>query len=304
MNRTDRLLAIVLELQGRGRVRAEDLARQLEVSKRTIYRDVLALNEAGVPIISAPGQGYTLMSGYFLPPLHFSVEEAVMLLLGSDVVAQAFEAGPAGSAARKLRAVLSEDVRGEVQFLYDSLRLVQREPEELHGKVRMLRQTIAERRTVEFIYHKPHAEQEIRQADPHGLFRLNLVWLLAAFDHARVEFRTFRLDRIEDLKVLPGQFRRQPHFKLERDETREGRELTIQAFFDPEVRREVRHNLSYYVTQTQDTPDGLLVTLRVRAAEEVLPWLLSWGSRVRVLEPASVQAQLIRAAQDILRKYA
>ncbi|MFB9991549.1 helix-turn-helix transcriptional regulator [Deinococcus oregonensis] len=304
MNRTDRLLAIVLELQGRGRVRAEDLARQLDVSKRTIYRDVLALNEAGVPIISAPGQGYTLMPGYFLPPLHFSVEEAVMLLLGSDVVAQAFDASSVVSAARKLNAVLGEDVRGEVQFLYDNLRLVQRDPEELHGKVRTLRQTIAERRTVEFTYHKPHAEQEVRQVDPHGLFRLNLVWLLAAFDHARAEFRIFRLDRIEDLKVLPGQFRRQPHFKLERDETREGRGLTVQAFFDPEVAREVKHNLSYYVTQAQDTPDGLLVTLQVRTAEEVLPWLLSWGSRVRVLKPTSVQAQLIRAAHEILGRYA
>ncbi|THF66696.1 YafY family transcriptional regulator [Deinococcus sp. Arct2-2] len=271
MNRTDRLLAIVLELQGRGRVRAEDLARQLDVSKRTIYRDVLALNEAGVPIISAPGQGYTLMPGYFLPPLHFSVEEAVMLLLGSDVVAQAFDSGSALSAARKLNAVFGEDVRGEVQFLYENLRLVQRAPQDLHGKVRTLRQTIAERRTAEFTYHKPQAEQETRQVDPHGLFRLNQVWLLAAFDHARAEFRTFRLDRIEDLKVLPEQFRRQPHFKLERDETRERRELTVQALFDPEVAREVKNNLSYYVTQTQDTSDGLLVTLQVRTAEETLP---------------------------------
>ncbi len=304
MNRTDRLLAIVLELQGRDRVTAADLAHTFEATKRTIYRDVLALNEAGVPIISAPGQGYTLMPGYFLPPLHFSVEEAVMLLLGSDVVAQAFEAGPAKSAARKLNAVLGEAVRDEVQFLYENLRLVQRAPEDLYGKVRTLRQTIAERRTVEFTYHKPHTEEEARQVDPHGLFQLNLVWLLVAFDHARADLRTFHLNRIEDLKVLPRQFRRQPHFKLERDETREGRELIVQALFDPEVAREVKNNLSYYVTQTQDTPDGLLVTLQMRTAEEVLPWLLSWGSRVRVLEPTALQTQLIRAAHDILERYA
>lgn len=308
MNRTDRLLAIVLELQGRGRARAEDLARQLDVSRRTIYRDVLALNEAGVPIVSLPGQGYTLMPGYFLPPLRFSVEEAVMLLLGSDVVAQAFDAGlagAAGSAARKIGAVLAEDVRREVQFLRDNLRLVQRDPggEATLALLRVLRQATLERRTVEFRYHKPQAAEETRQVDPHGLFRLNTVWLLAAFDHARAEFRHFRLDRIEGLRVLPGKFERQPHFRLERDETREGRELVVRALFDPEVTRLVGQNLSYYVTRTQETPDGLLVTLHARAVEEVLPWLLSWGGRVRVLEPTFVQARLREAAQEILARH-
>ena len=58
MNRTDRLLALVLELQGRDRVTADELARTFEVTKRTIYRDIAALNESGVPVVSAAGQGY------------------------------------------------------------------------------------------------------------------------------------------------------------------------------------------------------------------------------------------------------
>jgi len=69
MNRTDRLLAIVLELQGKGRQRAEDLAATFETSKRTIYRDIQALGEAGVPLISVPGRGYSLMKGYFFTPI-------------------------------------------------------------------------------------------------------------------------------------------------------------------------------------------------------------------------------------------
>ena len=90
MNRTDRLLAIVLELQGKGWQRAGDLARTFECSKRTIYRDLQALGESGVPLLSQPGRGYSLMDGYFLPQLSFSTDEATMLLLGSDVMAQAF----------------------------------------------------------------------------------------------------------------------------------------------------------------------------------------------------------------------
>ncbi len=74
MNRTDRLLAIVLELQGRGKRRAEDLAETFETSKRTIYRDIQALCETGVPIVSIPGRGYSLVEGYFLPPLSFTTD--------------------------------------------------------------------------------------------------------------------------------------------------------------------------------------------------------------------------------------
>jgi hypothetical protein len=83
MNRTDRLLAIVLELQARKEVRAEDLAATFDVSKRTIYRDMLALAESSVPIVSIPGQGYSLVEGYFLPPLAFNTDEAIMLLLAA-----------------------------------------------------------------------------------------------------------------------------------------------------------------------------------------------------------------------------
>src|SRR5689334_9649551 len=87
MNRTDRMLAILLELQARRYTRGEDLARQFEVSVRTIYRDVLALCEAGVPVISSPGYGYSLAPGYFLPPLMLSADEAGVLLLGATFVA-------------------------------------------------------------------------------------------------------------------------------------------------------------------------------------------------------------------------
>lgn len=312
MNRTDRLLAIVLELQGRGHARAMDLAQQLEVSKRTIYRDVLALNEAGVPIISAPGQGYSLMPGYFLPPLRFSVEEAVMLLLGSDVTAQTFDAdlsGAARSAARKISAVLDPEMQAELHFLRDNLRLVKRDPggETTRALLRTLRQAIVERRTVAFAYHKPQVspqEADTRRVDPHGLFQLNTLWMLSAFDHLRGELRTFRLDRMAGLTVLEQRFERQADFRLARDESREGRELTVQVHFAPEVTRQVSEELSYYVTHTQEHHGGLLVTLRVRAVEDILPWLRSWGSAARVLAPAHLQVRLTEEAQRVVRQYA
>src|SRR5215471_13626965 len=127
MNRTDRLLAIVLELQRKGSRRAEDLAATFETSKRTIYRDIQALSESGVPVVAQAGVGYSLVEGYFLPPVSFSADEATMLLLGGDFVAQNFDAqyrDAAKSAGHKIEAVLSEKLREEVGYLRDSIAFV------------------------------------------------------------------------------------------------------------------------------------------------------------------------------------
>src|SRR6266542_5902237 len=116
MNRTDRLLAIVLELQRKGQQRGEDLAMTFEVSTRTIYRDIQALCEAGVPIIAVQKKGYSLAEGYFLPPLHFTTEEALILALGSDFIGHSFDdqyRAAAFAASRKIDAVLPDPLRQE-----------------------------------------------------------------------------------------------------------------------------------------------------------------------------------------------
>src|SRR5215471_20050077 len=159
MNRTDRLLAIVLELQAKKTQRAEDLADTFEVSKRTIYRDIQALCEAGVPVVSMPGQGYSLVEGYFLPPLTFTTAEATILLLGSDFLAQTFDTqyrAAAQTASRKIEAALPARLRAEVARLQSSMRFVAFNANVEEGNataLRQLRQAIIEERTVRFCYH-------------------------------------------------------------------------------------------------------------------------------------------------------
>src|SRR5229473_2271671 len=114
MNRTDRLFAIVLELQRKGQQRAEELAVTFEVSTRTLYRDMQALSEAGVPIIAIQKKGYSLARGYFLPPLRFTTEEALILALGSDFMGHNFDdryRAAAEAAYRKIDAVLPDTLR-------------------------------------------------------------------------------------------------------------------------------------------------------------------------------------------------
>jgi predicted DNA-binding transcriptional regulator YafY len=314
MNKTDRLLAIVLELQRRGRQRAEDLAETFETSKRTIYRDILALCEAGVPIISVPGQGYSLMEGYFLPPLSFTTEEATMLLLGSGFMARNFDAqyrAAAESASRKIESVLPENLRNDVHYLQSNIRFVgnmaaldSREQE----KLQQLRRALLDRNTIRFRYHTRHSDDEpgsshMREADPYGLGFLFGGWYLTAYCHMRQDMRNFRLDRMEELELLSCTFTRPPNFQAFRGQEDHSRNITVRVLFNREVARWVREGRSYFVTAEEETKDGLLVTLMVRRQSEIVQWLLSWGSHVRVLEPASLREQLAREAQAMLCNY-
>lgn len=312
MNRTDRLLAIILELQGKGRQRAEDLARTFETSKRTIYRDIQALGESGVPLISTPGYGYSLMAGYFLPPLSFTTEEALMLLLGSDFTAQSFDAhyrAASQSASRKIEGVLPANLREDVHDLQHSLRFLSynADTSPTREKLQQLRRAIIERRTVSFHYSARHSgsgAQTSREADPYGLVNVLGFWNVVAYCHLRHDIRNFRLDRIDDLTLLQKTFQRPADFQLQTHKPdMSSRTLVVRALFDFEVSRWVHESRFYYVTAEEETADGLLVTLVIRQESEVLQWLLSWGRHVYVLEPATLRQQLVEEAQAMLCNY-
>jgi predicted DNA-binding transcriptional regulator YafY len=311
MNRTDRLLAIVLELQARRRARAQDLAGVFETSKRTIYRDLQALGQAGVPLISTPGRGYALMDGYFLPPLSFTTDEATLLLLGSDVMAQSFDAqyrAAAQSASRKIAGVLPEKLRAEVAGLRESISFGHQGTglrPDAAAKLQLLRRAILARSTVRFTYHARHAgggpqQPHHREADPYALGFLSGTWYLSGYCHLRRAVRHFRLDRIEDITVLERSFVRPADFQAQGRNLFEPGSFDIRVLFDAGVARWVREAPSFFAVAEEETPDGLLVTLHVRSADEVLQWLLGWGRHMRVVAPDDVRERVAAEAAALV----
>lgn len=303
MNRTDRLFALLLELRGNGAsesggrwVQAEELAQQFGVSVRTVYRDILALNESGVPVLSVPGKGYQLMEGYFLPPLHFTPPEALMLMLGADAVRGAFDtdfAEAAAHALKKIEAALPEPRRQEVQEWRAHLRVVPPDEGQNAAKLKPLRSAVLARKIVTFQYHKPNAAAQTREVYPLGLVHLYGAWLLGAFDPQRGEQRVFRLSRMDNVQVQPRTFQRHPDWKLGPSGT-ERRNVAVRLYFPEHLRRAVQERPSFYQTDVQDVPGGFEVTLQVRDERDILPWVLSWGAGVRVLEPPTL-AERVRA---------
>jgi predicted DNA-binding transcriptional regulator YafY len=311
MNRTDRLLALVLELQRKGQRRGEDLAVTFEVSTRTIYRDMQALSEAGVPIIAIQKKGYALAEGYFLPPLHLTTEEALILAMGCDFMGQSFDdqyRAAAEAASRKIDAVLPETLRQEVSYLSSNISFFAADPlsDQQRDNLRQLRRAIAERRTVHFHYTKRKAttsEVTMREVDPYSLARLANDWLLMGYCHLRKALRVFRLGRIDQLTLLRKQFERWADFQPDWIAASEEREVVVTALFDQEVADVVQESRSFSITAAESTLEGLLVTLRVRDERDLLQWLLSWGRHVQVKSPESLRALMRQEIAHMGEKY-
>lgn len=300
MNKTDRLLAIVLELQGRKLCRAEELAEQFEVSIRTIYRDMQSLQEAGVPILSTPNRGYELVDGYFLPPVAFNGDEATMLLMGASFMAENFDTKyrqAAIQAGKKIEAILHPKLSEEVDYLRENIRFITHSthPEnQVYEYLLLLRRAIVEQKSVAMTYYKPSSKGLEREVDPHCLYYSRGIWMLSAYCHLREGIRIFRLDRMEELEVLNQQFfRRADHLIREAEMGEQGRHLQVRLQLNNQYLSQLYAQLSLFIEVVQKGTFSSIITLRVRDYHDLLSPLLLWGKEVKILYPSELQTLIL-----------
>jgi len=315
LNKTDRMLAVVLELQRKEVVRAEDLATLFETSVRTIYRDIQALSEAGVPIIGAPGTGYSLMEGYFLPPISFTVPEAVSLLIGTDFIEQQFDDDyrvRAQAARVKIEAILPPIVRNETSHVLKAMRLLisdkQVTPSKEKKYLEKIRQAILDERKINFHYAKRLADSEgnyrsVRTVAPYGLVLIQGSWMLVARCDLRQDIRHFRLSRMTELIDLEERFELPGHFNLREYTPQDDRNMRVHLRFNHDIVDKVRESNYHYMEAMEEHRDGLHVVLRVRQLDELLQWVLGWGAGVIVLEPESFRNRIREEAKKMLKHY-
>ncbi len=207
MRRADRLFQIVQLLRGKRVVTAHELATELEVSPRTIYRDVRDLIASGVPIEGEAGVGYCLPRGFDLPPLMFDEDEIGALVLGARMV-QAWGDAALAKRARSLlsnvEAVLPDRLRprpDDVE-LYVPLSL----PDEIRANMETFRRGIDQHRKIRFSYVAQNGEPTTRTVRPLCMTFWGRVWTASAWCQLREDFRTFRPDRMRAVEVLEEPF--------------------------------------------------------------------------------------------------
>jgi predicted DNA-binding transcriptional regulator YafY len=212
MRRADRLFRIVQLLRSGRLQTARNLAEKLQVSHRTIYRDVQDLQLSGVPITGEAGVGYTLRRDFDIPPLMFDREEIAALVLGARMVEawggmELTEA--ANRALRKIEAVLPPNLRENV----DDVLLYApgfRAPAEVRRKLDLLHAAAQQRRVVLVAYAREDGQPSVRRLRPLALYFWGGVWTLAAWCELRDDFRSFRVDRIQHAERLDEPFTPKP----------------------------------------------------------------------------------------------
>jgi predicted DNA-binding transcriptional regulator YafY len=315
MNRTDRLVAMVLFLQGRRVVRAAEMAKHFEVTERTIYRDMSALGEAGVPISGEAGVGYCLMKGYQLPPVMFTAEEASAFFVGGELVKQFTDAslqGPMASALDKLRAVLPRDRQDHVEKLVSRTivrgRVGRAAPDV--GTQRWMvtvQQGVVLRRVLRMAYHGLERDEDTqREVEPLGVVFYGGSWYLVAWCRLRKGIRHFRVDRIQRLELLPVTFPAREDFSLAEHMERsgvEGESTPVRIWFHDLARERAQRESYATLSEDRRRDGGAEYTLYSYSLEWTAQWLLSFGERAEAVAPARLRSLVRTAAEKIAAKH-
>ncbi len=308
MNRIDRLFAITVLLQARRRVRAADLANLFEVSERTIYRDMEALSESGIPIISLPGEGYELSENFYLPTVQLTSEEAKALFLAAELLKSQVSGALSGSiesALAKITAALPEMVAQEAARLVEILHFLS-QPGRLNlddPHLLVFQQAIHEGRVVWIRYHS-HSQNEMteREIEPDELEFSDGAWYASGYCRLRRARRRFRLSRVEELRLQTETFL--PRVML----AAPVEQFEVRVRFSEEVARWVRERQHYAYTGDELEPaaggerEGIVMAYKVDDFRELRSWLLSWGESAEVLSPPEAREALRSELRRLLER--
>lgn len=210
--RLSRLTAILLKLQTQSYVAVGDLATHFEVSKRTIYRDIAALEAAGVPIATLENKGFSLVEGYNVPPVMFSEAEANALIVAEKFIARTEDAsliGEFNTAIDKIKSVLRTEAKRKSSFLAERIIIGKNWAEQRTSDyMTEIQAALTNQLPLEIDYIKEQATScTQRIVEPFAIYHNTAEhWVLIAWCRLRNDFRSFRVDRITRLATLPQPF--------------------------------------------------------------------------------------------------
>ncbi len=219
MNRIDRLFGILTLLQSKKYVPGEKIAEKFQISIRSVYRDIKALNEQGIPVSFEPHRGYFIVNGYFLQPVSFSTEEANALLLMESIVSAFADKSIQqhySTALTKIKSVLRSTQKESVEQLAANIKL--QVPEcfvQNFEYLTRIQQAISSRKILEIGYTNKQEEVSVRKMEPIGLIFYALSWHLIGWCHNKKDYRDFRVSRILRLHCTGDDFTIREHIPLD-----------------------------------------------------------------------------------------
>jgi predicted DNA-binding transcriptional regulator YafY len=304
MNRLDRLTSILIQLQSKKIVKAEEIADRFEISLRTVYRDVKSLMEAGVPIGSQAG----------LPPVMFSQEEASALVMAGKLVERmtdqsvrtAFE-----GALFKIKSVLNEAQKDHLESLQDHIEVLRPQmnlPAQSGSFLSDLQKAVAGKQVVLIDYFSNQNELTQREVEPIGLFYYSAAWHLIAWCRLRNGFRDFRCDRIKELKQTGNTFEprsistMQEYFNSIQQANVDMKTATV--LFDKKEATYISNSRHYFGFVSEEELDGQVRMKFLTTDFSMLArWLLSYGRGVEIENPDELKQIIHELVEELHDHY-
>ncbi|RRB04889.1 helix-turn-helix transcriptional regulator [Larkinella rosea] len=312
MNRIDRLTAILIHLQTKRVVKAQELAKRFQTSLRTIYRDIRSLEEAGVPIGAEAGIGYFL-EDYHLPPVMLTREEASALLFGAKVIEKFSDASirtEFESALYKIKSVLKRKDQEHLEDLEPRVHVEKRPTTPPFSDMLLseIQRAIGQRQVILLDYRSAYNDENTRrEVEPVGLYHYGAGWHLIAFCRLRQDYRDFRVDRIRKLDHTGHTYSSQNLLTLPAylDQIQQTQNLTeVIVRFDKKVARHVQESKYQYGYVSEERQEEYV---RMKFMTQYAPglgrWLLMFGKWVQIETPDSLRETMRELVAELQEYY-
>ena len=307
--KVDRLVSIILILLEKERIGAYELAEQFEVSPRTIYRDIDAINLAGIPVRSTPGVngGFEIMPQFKLDRKVFSTADLSAILMGLSSLSGMMRGDELASALAKVRSFIPAGQAKDIE-LRSSQVLIDLSPwtvnRSVQSNLERIQTALLENRLLSFEYLNHDGTKTARTAEPYRLVLKNSQWYWQGYCYTRNDFRLFKLSRISNLQVLAETFapREHPKPQLDFSDAAAARQTTITL----RIHKSILERVLDYVASEDIAPDGAdhyIVRYPLIENDYYYGILLSFGDKCECLEPPHVRAEMKRRAEAIAALY-
>ena len=313
MNRIDRISAILIQLQSKRVVKAQDIADRFGISLRTVYRDISTLNEAGVPVIGEAGVGYSIADGYRLPPVMFTMEEATSFLTAEKLVEKLTDKKTVAayqSALYKIKAILRNTEKDHLNSIeeyiavLDNPYLPRLEKEE--SFLQDILRGIAQRKVIAIQYTANAGEASKRELEPVGIFYMTGRWYLIAYCLLRNDYRNFRIDRINRLHITNTVFRQEhPSLKeyLDRVTQKEKELHKVVLLVDKDAEKYLGDQKYYngFVSQ-KEKGETIEMTFLTASLEGIARWYMMMGDHAKILSPSVLKQRVKQLLSAVSKK--
>lgn len=315
MNRIDRLNAILIHLQSKSRIPLAELEDRFELSRRTIFRDIRALIDAGVPIGGNAGEGYFIVEGYHLPPVVFDKNEASAILLGAKLIEHQSDSHTSmafQNALTKVKAVLRLADKEFLDELEKKISIIPSPVIEKGGfpdsHLSEIQYAIASHRTLMIEYYSSYSDSTTtREIEPLGLVYYSNRWHVIAYCQLREDLRDFRSDRMMKLNITSNEFdpiRHPDHleFLTQTLSGTDAKEVIIR--FKKEISRFIGDQ-KYFHGFIEESDEGDEVEMRfyIPSYDFFARWLLAFGPNVRIVSPQALKDMVANLASEVYHHF-